>query len=109
MIFYGYHGVEKHEKNWGARFEVDIELGCNISKALESDNLNDTVNYEKVYQTILNSVTGEKFFLIEALAYSICKKIKVEFPEVQQVRTVVRKPHAPIKGVLDNIEVEVTL
>ena len=109
MIFYGYHGVEEHEKIWGARFEVDLELSCDLSKALISDNLEDTVNYEQIYTVIQQIVTSTKFYLIEAVAAAICKQIKQGFSPVKKVTCTVRKPHAPIRGVLDTIEVEVSL
>ncbi len=108
MMFYGYHGVEEHEKAWGARFEVDIELHCDLSKAIESDSLRETVNYENIYAVIQQIVTTKKFFLIETLAGNICEHIKADFSNVEKVVCTVRKPHAPIKGVLDTIEVEVS-
>lgn len=109
MVFYGYHGLIEYEKTWGARFEVDIELGCNLAGALESDRLQDTVNYEAIYNVIGEIVTHQKFYLIETLAGEICRQLKNQFPLVEFVKAVVRKPHAPIRGgVLDTIEVEVT-
>ncbi len=110
MVFYGYHGVIEHEKIWGARFEVDIELGCNLQKAIETDRLGDTIDYEAVYNLVGETVTTKKFYLIEALAGEICRQIKKQFLSVEKVRTTVRKPHAPIRGgVLDTIEVELSL
>ena len=109
MVFYGYHGVEEHEKAWGARFEVDLELHCDLSKALESDALEDTINYEKIYGVTHQIVTTKKFYLIETMAAVICKKIKHNFTNVEKITCTVRKPHAPIRGVLDTIEVEVSL
>jgi len=109
MVFYGYHGVMEHEKAWGARFEADLELHCDLSRALESDSLNDTVDYEKIYSLVHSTVTEKKYYLIEALAGEICRRIKEQFDTVHSVVCTVRKPHAPIRGVLDTIEVEVRL
>lgn len=109
MVFYGYHGVEEHEKAWGARFELDLELHCDLKAALVSDNLKDTVNYEQIYILVHNAVTSKKYYLIEALGAEICRRIKMDFNNVEKVVCTVRKPHAPIRGVLDTIEVEVSL
>ena len=43
--------------------------------------------------------------MIEALASSIAKDILINFP-INSILVRVRKPHAPVKGVLDTIEVE---
>ena len=81
-VFYAYHGVMSDEQNLGGKFEVDVELHCDLSDAKEKDSLHQTVNYEKVYGVMKQTVIGKKFFLIEALAQSIASGILKEFPEV---------------------------
>ncbi|MDZ7795605.1 MAG: dihydroneopterin aldolase [Candidatus Marinimicrobia bacterium] len=108
MIFYGYHGVEESEKILGARFEVDLVIGCDLKKASETDHLRDTVNYEAIYYDIEEIVTTEKKHLIEALAGIIARKIKQRHEKIKEITVVIRKPSVPIKGVLDTVEVEIT-
>ena len=74
--------------------------------ACDSDDLNDTINYEAIYKKVDECVKKDKFYLIEALANSIAKEIINEHP-VDNIMVRVRKPHAPVKGVLDTIEVEI--
>ena len=105
MQFYGFHGVDKSEKHLGGRFEVDVEMKLSLKKSCNSDELDDTVNYEKIYKTVDTCVNKDKFYLIEALANSIAKDILIKFP-INSILVRVRKPHAPVKGVLDTIEVE---
>ncbi|MFH1213289.1 MAG: dihydroneopterin aldolase [Candidatus Neomarinimicrobiota bacterium] len=105
MVFYGYHGVAEPEKILGGKIEVDVELEFDMTKVIRSDHLPDTINYEQVYQLVQEVVTQSKFFLIEALAGRILKKIFEQHP-VELVRVRIRKPNAPIKGVLENVEVE---
>lgn len=106
-VFYAYHGALSDEQNLGGKFELDIELHCDLSHAKESDLLQDTVNYEKVYALMKKIVTGKKYYLIEALAHSIGEGILENFPKVQRTVIRIRKPGAPIHGVIDTIEVEV--
>jgi len=105
MVFYGYHGVSESEKSLGGKFEVDLNLYLDLKKAGQSDNLEDTLNYEKIYKTVYNCIKRNKYYLIEKLAdriaYSVLRKYKTE-----KVLVRVRKPHAPVKGVLDTVEVE---
>ena len=105
MQFYGFHGVDKSEKHLGGRFEVDVEMKLSLKKSCNSDELDDTVNYEKIYKTVDTCVNKDKFYFIEALANSIAKDILINFP-INSILVRVRKPHAPVKGVLDTVEVE---
>ena len=104
-VFYAYHGALSDEQNLGGKFEIDVELHCDLSKAKQSDNLNETVNYEKVYALMKRIVTEKKYYLIEALAHSIGKGILQSFTQVQKTVVRVRKPGAPVHGVIDTIEV----
>jgi|TARA_B100000315_G_C14460803_1_gene533618 dihydroneopterin aldolase len=106
MQFYGFHGVSESEKHLGGRFEVDVEMHLSLKDSCESDDLNDTINYEVIYKTVDSCIRKDKFYLIEALANSIAKDILNEH-SVDSLMVRVRKPHAPVKGVLDTIEVEI--
>ena len=105
MMFYGYHGISESEKSLGGKFEVDIDLYRDLKKAGESDNLKDTLDYEKIYKTVSNCTKQNKFYLIEKLAERIAKSVLQKF-KVEKLVVRVRKPHAPVKGVLDTVEVE---
>ncbi len=107
MVFYGYHGVEESEKILGARFEVDLIVSADLKKAAQSDNLNDTINYEAIYHDIERIVTTKKKHLIEALAGDIASTIKAKYIGINNLTVIVRKPSVPIKGVLDTVEVEI--
>ena len=106
-VFYAYHGVMSDEQNLGGKFEVDVELHCDLSEARANDNLHQTVNYEKVYGVMKQTVIGKKFFLIEALAQAIASAILKEFPEVLRTTIRIRKPGAAVHGIIDHVEVEI--
>jgi dihydroneopterin aldolase len=107
-VFYAYHGVLTDEQNIGGKFEVDVELHCDLSKGAKSDQLRDTVDYEKVYACVHKLVLGRKYYLLEALANRIAEGLLREFKKVQTVVVKVRKPGAPVRGVIDHVEVELT-
>ena len=52
-------------------------------------------------------VTGERRFLIEALALEVGKALAQRFPQIKRAEITVRKPNAPVPGVLDYVEVTV--
>ena len=108
-VFYAYHGVLTDEQNLGGKFEVDVDLHCDLSKGTKSDHLSDTVNYERVYDCIRTLVLEKKHFLLESLANSIGQGILKNFSKVRSVTVRVRKPGAPVHGVIDHVEVELTV
>lgn len=107
-VFYAYHGVLADEQSLGGRFEVDVDLYCDLRKGAATDHLEDTIDYERVYNHIRQLVENKKYFLLESLAGSIAKGILQNFRRVAKVTVRVRKPSAPIKGVIDYVEVEMT-
>ena len=106
--FYAYHGVASDEQNLGGKFEVDVELRSDLSAAADKDSLKSTVDYEAVYSFIQETVTRKKYYLLESLAKAIAHGILVKFPAVEHTRIRVRKPHPPVKGVVDYVEVEIS-
>ena len=107
MVFYGYHGVVEQEKVLGGKYEVDIEFEFDMTSAIKTDHLRDTISYEEIYQLVQDVVTNSKFHLIEALAGKLLRVIFNTYP-VDLVLVRIRKPNAPVKGVLDTVEVEIS-
>jgi len=107
MTFYGYHGVYDFEKEQGANFEIDLELFTTLSKSSNSDNIEDTINYEEVYELIKKEFGLKSYFLLEKLANSISSSILKEY-KIEKLIIRVRKIDAPIDGKLDNVEIELT-
>ena len=108
-VFYAYHGVLLDEQSLGGKFEVDVDLLCDLSRGAKSDHLDDTVNYERVYDCIRTVVMEKKHLLLESLAGAIGSGIVKNFSKVRSVTVRVRKPSAPVKGVIDYVEVELTV
>jgi dihydroneopterin aldolase len=108
MTFYGYHGVLPEENKIGQRFNVDLSLAIDLSKAGKSDDLNDTVNYAEVYELCRNVVEGEPKKLIETVAETICEQVLRMFPLVQNCTVTLIKPDPPIPGYYKSVSVVLT-
>ena len=107
IMFYGYHGMQSYERQYGQRFYFDIQLLLNLELAGQFDDLTQTVDYTKVYDIAKDIVENEQYNLLEALAEKIAKKILL-FDAVQQVKVKVRKPSVPVNGQIDYMEIEIT-
>lgn len=108
MVFAARHGVLPPEKTNPQRFEVDVDLFLDLSAAGRKDALDLTVNYAEVYQAVADVVTGRSFDLVESVAEKVAEAVLAcARDRAQSVRVSVRKPQAPIGGLLDTVEVEV--
>lgn len=105
--FFARHGVLDEEETLGQRFYVDAELTIDAGEALETDTIAGTVDYGSAFTMIEKIVTGQRRLLIEALALTVAKQLCAEFPQLRCAAITVRKPSAPIRGVLDHVEVTV--
>jgi len=106
LEFYGRHGVKPEEGALGARFIVDVEL--EIAYEGKGDRLAATVDYAAVHRLVAEVVTGERFYLIEALADALAERLLHAFPKVEALVVRVHKPHAPLPGVFRDVYAEVT-
>ncbi len=105
--FFARHGVLDEEETLGQRFYVDAALTVEPGRALVDDFIEDTVHYGVAFGVIEKIITGERRFLIEALALEVARALTARFPQIKKAEITVRKPNAPVPGVLDHVEVTV--
>lgn len=105
--FFARHGVMDEEETLGQRFYVDAVLSVDPDRPLQDDAISSTVDYGVAFEVIEKIVTGERRFLIEALALEVGKALSKRFPQIKRAEITVRKPNAPVPGVLDYVEVTV--
>ena len=53
---YAYHGVAPQENLIGNEYIIDLKLKVNISKAAQTDEVADTVNYAEVHRVIMTEM-----------------------------------------------------
>lgn len=107
MKFFAYHGLFEEEAKLGQRFEVDLEMVLPLEAAGESDAMEDSVHYGEVYAVVKDIVETKRFKLLEGLAHRIAQRILEKDKRIQEVAVTLRKPSAPIPGILDYAEVEI--
>lgn len=105
--FFARHGLLDEEKVLGQRFYVDAVMTVDPGKAITDDDITETVDYGVAFGLIEKIVTGTRRFLIEALAWDVARTLSDHFPQIVRAEVTVRKPNAPVRGVLDHVEVTV--
>ncbi|NPV28704.1 MAG: dihydroneopterin aldolase [Firmicutes bacterium] len=106
MEFYGYHGVLPGEQELGQRFIVDVEISCHLNFPARLDELEETIDYQEVFELVRGIVQEERYNLIEALAERIAQAVLGKYT-AEEVLVRVKKPHAPLGGIFSYVGVEV--
>jgi dihydroneopterin aldolase len=106
--FHAYHGLTRLEREVGVRCSIDVEMTLDLSPAIASDRLGDTIDYRAIHRLVLEIGQERKsFHLIESLGGRIAQEILDRFA-VQDVTVRVRKETPIIDGIVDYIGVQVT-
>ena len=74
--FFARHGLLEQEEVLGQRFFVDAEMEVEAGDALETDDIENTVDYGVAFAVIEKIVVGQRRYLIEALANDIAKALQ---------------------------------
>ncbi|MCQ2196378.1 MAG: dihydroneopterin aldolase [Bacteroidaceae bacterium] len=89
------HGVLPDERTIGAWFRVSVNIEAECPKAIESDDLEDTVNYAEVAQVVKQEMNIPSK-LLEHVAGRIAKRLMKEMPRIKAVGIKVSKENPPI-------------
>ena len=101
------HGVLPEEKCTGQYFYIDMILYADLMGACESDDLEDTVNYDDVCNAAVEIMQSRSFDLIERAAQTVCDGILARFAKVKRIDLTVRKPCAPVKAEIEYAAVRI--
>lgn len=108
LIFWGRHGHLPFERELGNRFEVDLDLALDVSRAAEVDRIDMTVDLAQVWEIVRQEMEGEPCQLLETLADRIARHL-AGMDKVGSAKVRVRKMFPPLAGATQGImEVEVT-
>lgn len=93
LLFNCIIGINDWERVAKQPVEIDITLYADLSKAAESDDVNDTINYRTISQSVRDFVEGSSFGLVEKLSDGVAK-LCLDDDKVQRVDVRLRKPGA---------------
>jgi dihydroneopterin aldolase len=108
ITIFGFYGVSPQEREVGQKIQIDLDLYADLSAACASDSLQDTINYESVYTSVMEVVgAGKRYRLLETLGEEICDVVIRTYP-VERVKIRLRKLNLPFPNNLSNIEIRLT-
>ena len=98
MQFYAHHGCFEEERKIGTRFCVDLWMDISYTrKAVESDALEDALDYQQVYALVKQEME-QPSALLEHVAGRILKSLKAAFPQADSIKLSIAKCHPPLSG-----------
>src|SRR5438132_13223509 len=75
MSFNGRHGVRPAEREQPQEFRVDVKVETDLAAPGQSDSVEDTVDYRRLYAIAKEVIEGESVKLIETLAHRIAEQV----------------------------------
>ena len=106
--FHAFHGVMPQERKVGADFTVSLRVGVDLSRAIESDDVEDTLNYATLYEVVKQEMAISSQ-LLEHVAGRIGKAVFNHFPQVESVDVVITKLNPPMGADCNGASVELHL
>lgn len=104
--FHAYHGVLTQERLTGNDYVVNLRIRYDVSDALLSDDVNDTLNYAEVYELVSQEMSVPSA-LIERVAGRIGERLYRHFPTIQDVELKIMKENPPMGADCNGAGVEV--
>ena len=105
MEFHAFHGCLDFEQNLGNTFIVSVTMELDTTLAGETDELDDTLNYQLVYNAIKGQMeTPSK--LIEHVGQRILETLFEDFPQIQTLDVKLSKLNPPLGGKVERVTIE---
>ena len=95
MRFYAYHGVMEQERRVGGEYLVSLQVETDLSRAVLSDSVADTINYAQLYDVVRHEM-AEPSQLLEHVAGRIGQRVLDRFPQVTALTVSVTKCNPPM-------------
>jgi len=103
LEFTAYHGCFSEEKIIGNRFIVQLKVTTDVSKVCKSDNINDALNYQTLFDLVKEQMKMTSN-LLEHVCARILDSIYEHFgDEIINATVTVSKCNPPLGGKLDKV------
>lgn len=108
LRFHAFHGVMAQEQLVGNDYLLDVRVRYDLSKAMLSDDVNDTLNYATVYEMIRQEMQIPSC-LLEHVVYRIGNRLMTTFPQIESIDIHLTKKNPPMGADGDGAMIELHL
>lgn len=102
---YAYHGVAPQENIIGNEYIINLKLKVNISRAMQTDDVVDTVNYAEIHEAVKAEMAIPSK-LLEHVSGRIVDKLFERFPDIEEIELRLSKRNPPMGADIDAAGVE---
>lgn len=106
--FHAFHGVMPQERTVGADFTLNLRIGYDISRAMETDDVEDTLSYAEVYN-LLSREMAVPSRLLEHVAGRVASRLMEDYSGIQSVDLRIMKDNPPMGADSGGAGVEIHL
>ena len=106
LRLHAYHGVMEQEQRVGGDFLVSLRVSYDISRAMDSDDVNDTLNYADVCRLIKQEMSLPSK-LLEHAAARIAKAVFDHYPQSMAIDLRLTKLNPPMGADCDGASVDI--
>lgn len=104
MRFHTLVGLLPHEQRIPQPIELDLTVWLSLTKVGKTDSPRGLVDYRDLHALVAETVGQSHHRLLEGLCERVADRA-LALKQVERARVAARKPHAPIAGPLDYVEV----
>lgn len=97
MQFFAYHGCFEEEQRIGNKFIVNFWAETDMTVPARTDNIEDALNYQEVYNIIAEQMQI-KSHLLENVARRVLDAVKARFPHIENAQVQIDKLNPPLGG-----------
>lgn len=108
LQYHAYIGVGEQEQVVGNDYVLDLRLGYPFAAAMESDVVDDTLNYADVFN-VVSEVMKQPSKLLEAAAGKIVKELCARYKRLESIDLKLVKRNPPMGADCDSTGVELHL
>lgn len=104
MEFYAYHGCFREENVVGNRFLVNISIQTDMARPMQTDKIDDALNYVKVYELVRTEMQ-QTSNLLEHVTARVIDSLYRHFPRITWARVKISKMNPPMGGQMNKVSV----
>lgn len=104
MEFHAFHGHFEEEQLVGNTFIVNVTLKGDLSKAADTDRLDDAYDYQLVHRVVKQEMETPSH-LLEHVVKRIIDRLYAEFSTAELIKVKLSKLNPPLGGQTDRVSV----